>query len=59
MLQQSERVQNDFVNVHFHELGPAGPEKFSRLLTISEARKVCRVIFSDQGTFLRVALQLL
>ena len=38
---------------------PLVREKFSRLLTISEARKVCRVIFSSSAPLLRVALQLL
>ena len=38
---------------------PLVREKFSRLLTISEARNVCRVIFSSSAAFLRIALQLL
>ena len=35
--------------VHRGELGAAGREKFSRPFTISDARKVCCVIFSSTG----------
>ncbi len=38
---------------------PVVREKFSRLLTISEARKVCLVIFSSSAAFCGSRLQLL
>src|ERR1035441_5285605 len=51
VLEKCERVGDDLVNVDIGEFGSLVREKFSRLLTISEARKVCRVIFSSNPDF--------